>query len=288
MKWIVLLLTATFFLPGAFAVDSTKQIIQQHLSEKQLDDAEDVVENWVKKEPENAAAWHTRGIVMAQQAQDAFFSALSYAGKSVDSFEKAVKLAPNNIKYRTALMQFYLMAPSIAGGDDEKALAEIEAIAEIDAVQGALAKIGYLKKHEKDEQAEQLVEETLADYPDNADILVYVGFQEQRTKNYEKAFSLFEHAARGESAEGDASVIALYQIGKTAVLAKAQVDEGIHALKQYLAAELPDNSPGSEWANFRLAQLFALKGNDAESEQLLASLTEVDDKELQKQISDWN
>lgn len=288
MKWLALVLTAALFLPGAYAGESNKQIIQQHLSEKQLDEAEDIAENWVENEPENAAAWHMRGIVMAQQAQDAFFSALSYAGESVDSFEKAVELEPDSLKYRTALMQFYLMAPSIAGGDDEKALAQIEAIEEIDVVQGALAKIGYFRKHEQKEKARELLEQTLANHPNNADILVYAGLQEQKGENYQKALSLFERAAKGESAEGDSPVMALYQIGKTSVLAENQLDEGILALRLYLKEELPENAPGTHWANFRLAQLLTLKGSSEESKQLLTDLKEVDDKELQKQISSWN
>ncbi|MGM0430509.1 MAG: tetratricopeptide repeat protein [Pseudomonadota bacterium] len=288
MKWIAWALTAALFLPGVYAGESNKQIIQQHLSEKQLDDAEDIAENWVENEPDNAAAWHTRGIVMAQQAQDAFFSALSYAGKSLESFEKAVTLDPTSLKYRTALMQFYLMAPSMAGGDDEKALAQIEAIEKIDPAQGMLAKIGYFQQHEQDEQASELLKEALANYPNNADVLVYAGFQEQRNENYEKALSLFEQAVAGESAEGDSSVMALYQIGRTSVLAETQLDDGIQALRQYLKSELPENVPGAHWANFRLAQLLTLKGNKEESQQLLAELKEVDDKELQKQISSWN
>ena len=74
------------------------QVIQQQLADGSLDSAENSVEEWVKNEPGNAEAWHTRGVVMAQQAQNAFFSAMSYAGKSVDSFEKAVELAPDKIR----------------------------------------------------------------------------------------------------------------------------------------------------------------------------------------------
>ncbi|RUO64738.1 hypothetical protein [Idiomarina ramblicola] len=288
MKWLLFVLTTFILVSGAYAGESHQQMIQQHLSEKQLDEAEDIAENWVENEPENATAWHTRGIVMAQQAQDAFFSALSYAGKSLESFQKAVELEPDSLKYRNALMQFYLMAPSIAGGDDEKALAQIEAIKAIDPAQGTLARIGYFRHHEQEEQAAELLTEALTQYPNNADVLVYAGFQEQRSENYEKALSFFEQAAAGESAEGDSSVMALYQIGKTSVLAETKVEEGIHALRQYLKLEVPENAPDTHWANFRLAQLLTLKGNDEESKQLLAELKEVDDKALQKQISSWN
>jgi len=288
VKGFLLAVLALLMLPGAYAGESPKQTIQQYLSAQELDEAEDAVEKWVETEPESADAWHTRGVVMAQQGQDSLFSAFSYAGKSLESFEKAVTLEPNSLKYRTALMQFYLMAPSMAGGDDEKALAQIEVITEIDAVQGALAKVGYLRKHEKEEQAKMLTEETLAKYPNNADILMYAGFQEQKSENYKKAFSLFAQAAEGESAEGDASVVALYQIGRTSVIAETRLDQGISALRQYLQAELPDGAPATHWANFLLAQLLALKGNDEESQQLITSLKKVDDKELQKQLSSLN
>lgn len=197
MKWLVLLLTAALFLPGAYAGESTKQIIQNHLSEQRLDDAED-------------------------------------------------------------------------------------------AVEGAFARVKYLQHHEKEEQARTLVNEILAEHPNNADVLVYLGFQEQKDGNYEKAFSFFEQAAEGESRKGEAPVMALYQFGKTSVLAEEHLDKGIEALQQYLDAELPDSAPKAQWANFRLAQLLALKGNDEQSQQVIANLKKVDDKELQKQLSGWN
>ena len=285
MRWLLFLLTTLVFAPGVYAEVETKQVIQQQLADGSLDSAEDSVEEWVKKEPENAEAWHTRGVVMAQQAQNAFFSAMSYAGKSVDSFEKAVELAPDSIKYRRALMQFYLMAPSIAGGDDEKALAQIEKMMALDPAQGALAKVGYFRKHEKMTEAESLLEETIAAHPDNADVLLYAGLQKQRAEEFDAAFTLFERAKAGVSDDGSAVSMALYQIGKTAVLAENHIDAGIAALNNYLEKASLENLPEPHWAQFRKAQLLALKGDTETSEKLLAELKGVDDKELQEQLA---
>jgi|TARA_R100000687_G_scaffold13842_2_gene10666 tetratricopeptide (TPR) repeat protein len=286
VRWLLFLLTTLIFAPGVYAEVETKQVIQQQLADGSLDSAENSVEEWVKNEPGNAEAWHTRGVVMAQQAQNAFFSAMSYAGKSVDSFEKAVELAPDSIKYRRALMQFYLMAPSIAGGDDEKALAQIEKMMALDPAQGALAKVGYFRKHEKMTEAESLLEETIAAHPNNADVLLYAGLQKQRAGEFEDAFKLFDKAKAGVSEDGAAASMALYQIGKTAVLAESQLDSGITALDSYLEEEIAlDNLPEPHWAQFRKAQLLALKGDTETSEQLLAELKGVDDKELQKQLA---
>ena len=182
-------------------------------------------------------------------------------------------------------MQFYLMAPSIAGGDDEKALAQIEKMMALDPAQGALAKVGYFRKHEKMTEAESLLEETIAAHPDNADVLLYAGLQKQRAEEFDTALKLFGRAVNGISDDGSAVSMALYQIGKTAVLAESHIDAGIDALNNYLEKASLENLPEPHWAQFRKAQLLALKGDTETSEQLLAELKNVNDEELQEQLA---
>lgn len=65
---------------------------------------------------------------------------LSLALKTRHEFEKAVSLAPSSVDARRDLMEFYLDAPWIVGGGKEKARKQAEAIAQIDPVEGALAR----------------------------------------------------------------------------------------------------------------------------------------------------
>lgn len=48
-------------------------------------------------------------------------SALGYAGDIRDAFKKAVELDPRNLDARFSLLQYYMMAPAIAGGGSGKA-----------------------------------------------------------------------------------------------------------------------------------------------------------------------
>jgi tetratricopeptide (TPR) repeat protein len=57
------------------------------------------------------------------------FSAASLAGKLRKEFERAVELNPNNVDARTDLAEFYLDAPGIVGGGQDKARAQAEALA---------------------------------------------------------------------------------------------------------------------------------------------------------------
>jgi tetratricopeptide (TPR) repeat protein len=56
------------------------------------------------------------------------FSAASLAGKLRKEFERAVALNPNNVEARTDLAEFYLDAPGIVGGGQDKARAQAEAL----------------------------------------------------------------------------------------------------------------------------------------------------------------
>ncbi len=56
------------------------------------------------------------------------FSALSLAGKARRAFERAVELNPNNVEARLSLAEFYIDAPGIVGGGQDKARAQASAL----------------------------------------------------------------------------------------------------------------------------------------------------------------
>lgn len=65
-------------------------------------------------------------------------SGLRYAGRIREHFERAVALAPTSIRARYRLHQFYIMAPSIAGGGKARARESIEAFARLSPAQAPL------------------------------------------------------------------------------------------------------------------------------------------------------
>jgi tetratricopeptide (TPR) repeat protein len=73
-----------------------------------------------------------------------FFSAAGLAKKVRTEFERAVQLDPNNVSARTDLAEFYLEAPGIVGGGQDKARAQADVVAKLNPakahwIQGRLA-----------------------------------------------------------------------------------------------------------------------------------------------------
>ncbi len=98
-------------------------------------------EKAVALDPNNSRYHMWLGRIYGEKADGSnFFSAASLAGKVRTEFEAAVRLDPNNVDARSDLGEFYLEAPGIVGGGREKAEAQAQALAALDA-----AKADYLK-----------------------------------------------------------------------------------------------------------------------------------------------
>ncbi|MDB4473561.1 tetratricopeptide repeat protein [Opitutaceae bacterium] len=69
-------------------------------------------------------------------------SALAQARRASKAMLRAIDLNPDNLSYRQALIEFSLNAPALAGGGHKRAHDQADAIAQIDAAQGAFAHAG--------------------------------------------------------------------------------------------------------------------------------------------------
>ncbi|WP_289027805.1 tetratricopeptide repeat protein [uncultured Paraglaciecola sp.] len=243
-----------------------------------LDEAEDWIEKAAEKQTDNAEIHYWRGRIMGSQAQNSVFSALSYAGKSLDSFTLAVELKPDSVLYRNALMQFHLQAPGIAGGDVEIAKQQVLRITELDVKAGLKAEIDYAFAEDDELAAQQLLNDAMLAYEDIPDFYFDAGMIQQRQEHYSKAFEYFTQAI-SKKAEDERSVkakySAFYQLGKTSVLSEQNIEAGISALQEYVAnyPDLEGLAP-KPWAQFRLANLLALNGQKPEAKNLYQELLE--------------
>src|SRR5271155_883346 len=77
-----------------------------------------------------------------------FLAAASLAGKVRGEFERAVQLNPNDIDARLDLAEFYLEAPGIVGGGEDKAREQARYVASLDPAREhwIYARIGEKKK----------------------------------------------------------------------------------------------------------------------------------------------
>ncbi|MDC8829517.1 tetratricopeptide repeat protein [Alteromonas gilva] len=251
-----------------------------------LDEAEELIEEVMASYPDNAAAHFLCGQIMGQQASNAIFSAMSYAGKSLDCFKKAVELAPENTDYRLGLMIYYLSAPGIAGGDTDLAWEHASAIEDLDALAGIRAKLRFYRQTENEQGYSELLHGAQRAYADHAEFHYLLGLHLQQQEQFAPALEAFNQAvAANIDEEQHFHLSALYQIGRNAVFSEQFTEQGTAALQRFIDIG-PDkpNLPTVPWAHFRLAQLYKHSNNlEALTHHLALAKTSADDT-LQKSI----
>ena len=121
----------------------------------ELDMMEEAVtygERAVNSEPSNSDYHLWLGRAYGRKAEKGL--SFSFARKTRAEFEKAVELDSSNLPARRDLMEFYLEAPWVLGGGKDKGWRQAEAIAEIDPVEGCLARGFYWRNLGKLDSAE--------------------------------------------------------------------------------------------------------------------------------------
>jgi tetratricopeptide (TPR) repeat protein len=96
------------------------------------------------------------GRIYGEKADRAgFFKAAGLAGKVRSEFERAVELSPNSWEARTDLAEFYLEAPGIVGGGKDKALAQAELLAPLNAAMAHWVKARLAEKNKDNTAADK-------------------------------------------------------------------------------------------------------------------------------------
>ena len=300
--WI--LLFALQFSTSVFAVSPQDIKAQLDADDKR---ALPNAEAWVKANPKNADAWVllTRARLQADKNEAAIDSAekavalapnnaqaqfwlgnsygshigevgmlskMSMAPKLRDAFEQTVKLDPNNLDARESLLQFYLQAPSIAGGGKDKALAQANEIGKRDAARGYRAK-AQIQLADKDAAgALKSYEAAYAAKPSDKNTRMALGVAYQQAGRWNDAFRHFRAWAAQDANAG----LAWYQIGRTSVLSGLQLNEGIAALQKYLLMPHAGDEPPNKNAYHRLGQLYAKAGKRAEAKAAFQAALKLD------------
>ncbi|RHW77901.1 lipopolysaccharide assembly protein LapB [Colwellia sp. RSH04] len=213
------------------------------------------------------------GITNAKLASNAsWFKAAGYAIDAKAHFEKAVQLAPQNIRARRGLFRYYLNAPGIAGGSIKKAKKQIAALKEVSHVYADLLAL-ELAQYEKDKAQIAQYANQLITYTHHSEALYKAGMAYQSVGEFDKTFSAFKNAivlfdSQQKKELFQFSVLSLYQFSKTAVIANKHFEAGIETMKRYLNQLIQGSMPERHWAKFRLGQLYWLAGNQTEAERL--------------------
>ena len=160
------------------------------LSEGEFDDAEEYIEKAQEYAPNDATVYFDTALIMGAQAQDSsIFSAPGYAKDALKAFKKAAELEPQTLKYRQGLMSFYLQAPGFLGGDEDLAMDEAKAIAQIDGAAGFIALANVYQSTDEEEQLKAHYALADENFADNASIYYSRGMYYQSQEDFAKAVS---------------------------------------------------------------------------------------------------
>lgn len=272
------------------ALDAELQRIEAHLP-NELRPAQRLMERLLEQYPEHPQVNYYCGVIYGLRAGEGMLSAMRNAPKSRECTEKAVALEPTNLKYQLAALNYYLNAPSIVGGGEEKARAKAADIAALDKLQGALAHLRVVNVFDNDNYTAALTQ-AVVENPNEPSLELRLGLQKQAEGDYAHAHTLFMQAARlhaGNTLSEDpevrsAQLNARYQVARNAVFSGIYVQEGIQSMEAYIHAF--DNSlelPELAWAHARMAQLMSIAGNASGVEthrQLAQQLGNASDKAL--------
>jgi tetratricopeptide (TPR) repeat protein len=182
---------------NADALIAKTELILNEGNESRLDEAVKLAEQCIAAHQQNAECQLAYGNALGTKAMTAgIWSAMSYAGKIRDAFQKAVELDPKNWDARGSLMQYYLQAPGVVGGGLGKAQSLASESGKLSVAAGTLlhAYIDLDQDQAAKAEADILAVNTsgsdmLADM--QRDLLVNLGFHYMKNKKYgdaERAF----------------------------------------------------------------------------------------------------
>lgn len=181
------------------------------------------LEKAFKLAPERADVLSPYGLACLGEASRQ--KSISLARKGRDALDKAIALQPDNILARRTLFAYYLNAPWIAGGSTDKAREQAEAINRFDPNQGLMLLVALKNKDKK----------------------------------FDDAFALCTEALKRDPE----SYFALYELGRTAALSGARLDEGLAALRKCLEKPAPADGAPRSMVLFRLGMILVAKGDKA-------------------------
>lgn len=261
-------------------------------------EAEKLARRAVALAPRDAQAHETLASVLGRQAQKAgMFKAMHIVGEFRKQAEAAIALDPARVESRDMLMQFYLQAPGIAGGDKKKARIMADEIARIDAAKGELALAEYSAAVKDTNAVEGCYRRAIAKDPKSADAHLSLaswlaapararwddaaaearaGLAADPARPGGYALLAIIAVRRGQIAELDPLLAdfdahcpdqrgAWYQAGRELLVSGRELPRAEHCFHRYLEVEPEPNNPTAAHAHWRLANVLEKEGRNPEA-----------------------
>ncbi|MGB0893224.1 MAG: hypothetical protein ACPGUD_02360 [Parashewanella sp.] len=242
--------------------------VQSLLELKEFDSATEFVEQRIaitKTPPQQSLNYNMLGNIKAMQAMDAsIFTAASYAGDSLDAYKKAYELNPTTKLSNQSLIGFYVGAPSIVGGDTDKALELALKYEKLDPLEGGLLVFQSYWSQNEANKAKLKFNDLMQQFPNNAAV-AFKGSQFYYDQElYSDNHALLKQAIqwpKSTKQDDNTHYHLHYAFAKNAIKVKTELSQALDSIKKLQQAPAEVTQRYKEWLQLREAQILLLMGN---------------------------
>jgi tetratricopeptide (TPR) repeat protein len=250
--------------------------------QREWDDAGDLFEEAVDMGRDTAETQVWLGRARVNQAQEAsIFRRLSIASDAKDAFERAVELDSTDADALGSLIDYLVGAPSIAGGDRDRARELIGTLEALDPWQAVDARASLLREEDEDADVIPLYQDAVASMPDRVEAQFTLGLLYMQAERYPEANESFVTTSALEPSHRGV----MYQFGKYAAVTGEELDRGVAELERFLATPEDPDDPSYAWARYRLGMIHEHRGNSDMALAAYRTARELDDDHDQAQAA---
>jgi len=224
--------------------------------QRDVDEAVDQLEKATDLNSNNADYQFRYGAALGEKTQHAGVIKQAFlAPKIKKAFLRAVELNPQHAQARIGLAQYYLMAPSFMGGDEEEGWKQLDEVIKLDEFQGRLVKAGFLERAKKNDEAEREYKALIISKPEDWRAWKNYGYFHMRAEHSNDAMKCFQKYIELRPDTADS-----YQSLAEALLKKGETDLAMTNLNKSLSLD-KDYVP----AIISLGEVYQAKGQKKEA-----------------------
>jgi len=249
---------------------SSHLLCRAYFALEDWDRAESACKKAIALDPRNSAYHLWMGRTYGEKAaRVSFFSAAALAGKTRDEFQRAVELDPNDTDARVDLAEYYLEAPGIVGGGQDKARAQAKLIGASDPAREHWVYARIAEKNQDLAGAEREYQQMISSSHGDSDAWLNLAIFYRHQKRFDEMEQTILKASQAPMSKRDVLVDlahALYRSGRNFPFA-------IQLLKRYLTTGPVEQAPAFK-AHYLLGTLLETQGDKASAtEEYRASLS---------------
>jgi tetratricopeptide (TPR) repeat protein len=228
-------------------------------------------EKAVELAPNNSSYHLWLGRTYGEKADaSSFFTAAGLAKKVRTEFERAVELDPKSVDARTDLAEFYLEAPGIVGGGQDKARAQAAKLATLDAAKAHWINGRIAEKKKDFAIAEQEYRAAIQANTGSADAWLNLASFFRHTGRLDEMEKAINHASSAPAKDS----LVLMDAAETLIRAGRNFPGAIQLLRQYLASRSTVEEAPTFKAHYLLGTVLEKQGDKhAAAQEYSAALT---------------